>query len=321
VTGLLDGLEIHGRPARLLFVHAHPDDETLATGVAIAHHTARGDDVHVLTCTLGEEGEVIPASLAHLEGAAGDALAPHRREELRGAAEVLGVTAHLLGATEAGATDAGATDAGATDAGATDAGATDAGATDGGAPTAYRDSGMAGSAAAAHPRAWAGVDLAGAAAAVRVVLDDVRPDVVVTYDATGGYGHPDHVRTHEATCRAVATSADAPVLYAVLTPLSWALEDRSWLAEHVPDDRGVVVPGEGDPFPSQVVPDEVVTHTVVDPSVVPVQARALQAHETQVVVGDGWYALSNHVVSRLAGREGYARLDAATGRPTSEGAS
>ena len=52
-------------------MHAHPDDETLATGVAIAHHVARGDDVHVLTCTLGEEGEVIPAHLAHLEGAAG----------------------------------------------------------------------------------------------------------------------------------------------------------------------------------------------------------------------------------------------------------
>ena len=290
MTGLLDGLEIVGRPARLLFVHAHPDDETLATGVAIAHHAARGDDVHVLTCTLGEEGEVIPAHLAHLEGAAGDPLAAHRLGELRGAMEVLGVTHHLLGAP------------------------------DGDGPTPYRDSGMTGSDAAAHPRAWAGADPADAAAAVRSVLDEVRPDVVVTYDATGGYGHPDHVRTHEATCRAVATSADATVLYAVLTPLSWAVEDRAWLAEHVPTDRGLVVPGEGDPFPSQVVPDEVVTHTVVDPSVVPVQSRALECHETQVVVGDGWYALSNHVVSRLAGREGYARLDAATGRPTSEGA-
>ena len=100
------------------------------------------------------------------------------------------------------------------------------------------------------------------------VIDELRPDVVVTYDATGGYGHPDHVRTHEATCHAVATAAEAPVLYAVLTPLSWAVEDRAWLAEHVPADPGWVVPGEGDPFPSQVVPDEVVTHTVVDPAVV-----------------------------------------------------
>jgi len=288
VTGLLDGVEVSGRAPRLLFVHAHPDDETLATGVAIAHHVARGDDVHVLTCTLGEEGEVIPAHLAHLEGAPGDPLAAHRLVELRGALEVLGATSHLLGASA-----------------------------DDGHP-AYRDSGMAGSAAAAHPRAWAGVDLADAAAAVRAVLDDVRPDVVVSYDATGGYRHPDHVRTHEAVLHAVASSADAPVLYAVLIPLSWAVEDRLWLAEHVPPDRGLVVLGPDDPFMSCVVPDDVVTHRVVDPSVIPVQSRALMAHETQVVVGDGWYALSNHVVSRLAGREGFARLDAASGRPTSE---
>ncbi len=290
MTGLLDGLHVEDRPPRLLFVHAHPDDETLATGVAIAHHVARGDDVHVLTCTLGEEGEVIPAHLAHLEGAERDPLGAHRREELRAAMEVLGVTSHVLGEGDDG--------------------------DDGG--SAYRDSGMAGSPAAAHPRAWAGADLADAAAAVRRVLDEVRPDVVVTYDATGGYRHPDHVRTHEATCRAVASSADAPVLYAVLTPLSWAVEDRLWLAQHVPPDRGLVVQGLDDPYMSSVVPDEVVTHAVVDPSVVPVQARALLAHETQVVVGDGWYALSNHVVSRLAGREGFARLDAASGRPTSE---
>jgi N-acetyl-1-D-myo-inositol-2-amino-2-deoxy-alpha-D-glucopyranoside deacetylase len=290
VTGLLDGLEVGQRAPRLLFVHAHPDDETLATGVALAHHVARGDDVHVLTCTLGEEGEVIPPELAHLEGAEGDPLAAHRREELRGAMEVLGVTSHLLGASADGE------------------------------HTTYRDSGMAGSAAAAHPRAWAGADLAEAAASVRAVIDDLRPDVVVTYDHTGGYRHPDHVRTHEATCRAVATAAEVPVLYAVLTPLSWAVEDRAWLAAHVPADRGWVVPGDTDPFPSQVVPDAVVTHTVVDPSVVGVQSRALECHATQVVVGEGWYALSNHVVSRLAGREGYARLDAATGRPIPEGA-
>jgi N-acetyl-1-D-myo-inositol-2-amino-2-deoxy-alpha-D-glucopyranoside deacetylase len=285
VRSLLDGVEVGGRTPRLVFVHAHPDDETLATGVAIAHHVARGDDVHVLTCTLGEEGEVIPAHLAHLEGADGDPLAGYRRAELRAAMQALGVTHHLLGVS-----------------------------TPGGA-TPYRDSGMAGSPAAAHPRAWAGADLGAAA-----VLDDLRPDVVVTYDASGGYGHPDHVRTHEATRRAVDECAAAPVLYAVLTPVSWAVEDRAWLAEHVPADRGLLVPGADDPFPSSVVPDTEVTHAVVDPTVVPVQSHALTFHETQVVVGDGWYALSNHVVTRLAGREGYARIPAATRPPVSEGA-
>lgn len=289
MTGLLDGVEVEGRAARLLFVHAHPDDETLATGVAIAHHVARGDDVHVLTCTLGEEGEVIPAGLAHLEGAEGDPLAPHRLGELGGALGVLGVTSHLLGPGADGS------------------------------PTRWRDSGMAGSPASRHPRAWAGADLADAAAAVRMVLDAVDPDVVVTYDATGGYGHPDHLRTHEATCHAVATAAEPPLLYGTLTPRSWVVEDRAWLAEHGPRDNDLVVPAADDPVATSVVADEVVSHRVVDPSVVPTQQEALRHHATQVVVGDGWFALSNRVVSRLAGREGYARLDPSTGRPVGEG--
>ena len=291
MTGLLDGLPVEGRAPRLLFVHAHPDDETLATGVAIAHHVARGDDVHVLTCTLGEEGEVIPAHLAHLEGAPGDPLGAHRREELRardGGARrrprTCSATAGRRRVTR---------------------------------PTATP--GWPAPPAAAHPRAWAGADLADAAAAVRAVLDDVRPDVVVTYDAHRWLRAPRpraHPRGHLPRGRLVGRRARC------CTPCSprcrGRIEDRRWLAEHVPADRGLVVPGPDDPFASSVVPDEVVTHRVVDPSVVPVQARALLAHETQVVVGEGWYALSNHVVSRLAGREGFARLDAATGRPTSE---
>lgn len=290
MTGLTDHLAHLDRPARLLFVHAHPDDETLATGVALAHHVAVGDDVHVLTCTLGEEGEVIPEHLAHLEGAAGDPLAQRRREELASAMAVLDVTHHLLGVDTPGA------------------------------PTAYRDSGMAGSAAARHPRAWSGVDLDTAASAVRAVLEEVRPDVVVTYDATGGYEHPDHVRTHRATCRAMSRSLSTARLYAVMTPRSWVVEDRDWLARHVPAGAGWVVPGDGDPFASSVVDDAVVSHQVVDPDAVPVQEEALRRHETQVVVGEGWYALSNHVVSRLSGREGYATIDPSTGLPSTEGA-
>jgi N-acetyl-1-D-myo-inositol-2-amino-2-deoxy-alpha-D-glucopyranoside deacetylase len=290
VKGLLDGIRPAGERPRLLFVHAHPDDETLTTGVAITHHVARGDDVHVLTCTLGEEGEVIPEHLAHLEAAEGDPLADHRRGELAAAMAELGVTHHLLGAVGPGE------------------------------PPAFRDSGMAGSVAATHPRAFAGVDLAEAAAAVRDVVGRVRPDVVVTYDAGGGYGHPDHVRTHEATRRAVAGSAGAPVLLGALTPLSWAAEDRAWLAAHVPSGEGWVVPGDGNPYAGSVVPDEVVTRAVIDPTAVATQTRALRHHETQVVVGEGWYALSNRYVFRLAGREGYARLDPATGRPLPEGA-
>ena len=77
----------NARPQRLryLFVHAHPDDETLATGVALASLVRAGHDVHLLTCTLGEEGEVIPTELRHLAADADDALGPYRRGELRAA--------------------------------------------------------------------------------------------------------------------------------------------------------------------------------------------------------------------------------------------
>ncbi|MBR7742975.1 N-acetyl-1-D-myo-inositol-2-amino-2-deoxy-alpha-D-glucopyranoside deacetylase [Phycicoccus sp. BSK3Z-2] len=288
---MLDGVATPGRAPRLLFVHAHPDDETLTTGVALAHHVARGDEVHVLTCTLGEEGEVIPAGLAHLEGD-GPALAAHRRGELAAATDVLGVHHHLLGAADADHE-----------------------------PT-FRDSGMLGTPAAEHPRAFAGAPLTAAAAAVGAVLEAVRPDVVVTYDATGGYGHPDHVRAHEATAAAVADrpETERPVLYGVVQRLGWAGEDRAWLAEHVPADEGWVLPGEDNPYAANVVPDEVVTHSVEDLAAREVQTEALRAHETQVVVGDGWYALSNRLVFRLAGREGYARLDPVSGRPLPEGA-
>lgn len=269
--------------SRLLFVHAHPDDETLATGVAILHHVAQGDDVHVLTCTLGEEGEVIPADLAHLEGAEGDPLATHRREELTGAVSVLGVTHHYLGAAD-----------------------------EGGRP-AYRDSGMVGSAAFEHPRAFAGADFLEVAALMRATISEIAPDVVVTYDAEGGYGHPDHIRVHDAVRGALAEDPSAPTLFVALTPRSWVVEDREWLATHVPPEAGYAVPSPSDPMAPSVVDDTDVTHAVVDPDVVVRQQEALGFHATQVVVGDGWFALSNDIASRLAGREGYAVLDPTTG--------
>lgn len=288
-SGLLDGVMVADRPARLLFVHAHPDDESIATGVAIAHHAARGDDVHVLTCTLGEEGEVIPTRLAHLQGADGDPLAEVRRRELASAVAALGATSHLL------AVDA----------------ATDR--------PAYRDSGMAGSPAASHPRAWAGIGLGEAAVAVATEIQRLAPDVVVTYDASGGYGHPDHIRTHEATCRAVASvDGPAPALFGILTPRFWARAEREWLSRHVPAGQGWIVPAPGDDYPPSVVDDDVVTRSVLDVEAVASKFAALLAHETQVTMDDGWYALSNRVASSLGGYEGYARLDPGTGAPLPE---
>ncbi|MGE9809358.1 N-acetyl-1-D-myo-inositol-2-amino-2-deoxy-alpha-D-glucopyranoside deacetylase [Janibacter sp. G1551] len=269
---------------RLLFVHAHPDDESLATGLALAHHSRAGHEVHVLTATLGEEGEVIPPELAHLAADRDDTLGPHRREELRAAMAALGVRHRVLGEDPAA-----------------------------GVLSRYRDSGMVGSPSATNPRAWVNADPQEAAALVRAVVEEIAPDVVVTYDAQGGYSHPDHIQVHRIVCVALAGMSTPPALFAAVTPRTWAQEDRAWVRDH-PELRGAwTVPAPTDPYPPSVVDDALVTHAVIDPDALADQVAALREHVTQVTVGDGVYALSNDIAARLSGREGYALLDPRTG--------
>jgi N-acetyl-1-D-myo-inositol-2-amino-2-deoxy-alpha-D-glucopyranoside deacetylase len=153
----------------------------------------------------------------------------------------------------------------------------------------------------------------------------VRPDVVVTYDEQGGYAHPDHIQTHRVTMMALAAltaegEADsdrvsAPIAFCILTPAGWAAQDRAWLRDNVvPDGSNCIVPQQDEPYPPSVVPDEMVTHVVEEPTMVERQSRALAEHATQVVVYEGYYALSNHVASRLSGREGFARFDPVAGQ-------
>lgn len=273
--------------ARLVFIHAHPDDETLATGIALAHHAAQGHEVHVVTATLGEMGEIIPPELAHLSAGRDDSLGPHRAGELAGALVALGVHGHQLGGAGA-----------------------------------YRDSGMvplehgmAGMPPILDPRCLVAADLDQAAARLTAVLGDLDPDVVVTYDRGGGYGHPDHIVTRRIVERAMAAgpAGRGVAAYEVVVPRSWAREDRAWLARHVPPDIGLHVPTLQEPYPVAVVDDDLVTHVVVDERAARRQRQALLAHRTQVRVFQGYYALSNAVAARLSGREAFVRLDLATG--------
>jgi N-acetyl-1-D-myo-inositol-2-amino-2-deoxy-alpha-D-glucopyranoside deacetylase len=166
-----------GDTERVLFVHAHPDDETISTGATIATLVEAGASVTVLTCTRGELGEVIPEELRHLTGAE---LGAYRLTELAAAIAALGVTDHrILGAGDARWA--------------------------GRAPREYHDSGMRwgehGAEAVDTPGALSLVaaDPGEVAADIAAVVLDVEPHVIVTYAADGGYGHPDHVRVHEAT--------------------------------------------------------------------------------------------------------------------------
>lgn len=266
---------------RVLFVHAHPDDESIATGVAIGAFAAAGYEVHVLTCTLGEQGEVIPRELQHLDADHEDALGPYRLGEWRAALAALGATGHLLGDPH-------------------------------GVAPAYRDSGMAGSASSQRSDAFVHADLGAAIAMARAVIEQVAPEVVITYDQHGGYAHPDHIQAHRVACAAVASMAQPPRMYAVVTPRSWVAQDRAWLAEHV-REAGVTVPAPDDPVTESTLDDDRVAYAVSDPEGAARQVAALRAHTTQVTVRQGWFTLSNDIAARLSGREGFAPLDPATG--------
>ncbi|GIG19580.1 1D-myo-inositol 2-acetamido-2-deoxy-alpha-D-glucopyranoside deacetylase [Cellulomonas chitinilytica] len=290
----------------LVAVHAHPDDESLATGALLASWAASGGPVTLVTCTRGERGEVIGAGLAHLEGD-GPALAAHREAELEAALAALGVPDHVF-LDEVGPP----------------------------AGARYEDSGMAwlaagraGSADDVPAGAFVAVPLDEAAARLAHVLRSRRPDVVVTYEPAGGYGHPDHVRAHQVTMRALelAVLPDAGLPAAPAPVVLWAAQRAGALraARHALDGSGVrialgaardglTLPAPGDGLPSVAVPDEAVDLLV---DVLPVRDRvlaALRAHATQVHavrpidgVGDlvGCYALSNDVLAPVLPTEDY----------------
>lgn len=201
---LLDGVP------SVLFVHAHPDDETISTGALIAEFVARGSRVFLLTCSRGERGEVVAGPLTALAGTA--ELAAERERELARATGILGIADRFwLG--EAPARVPGAE------------------------PRRYRDSGMvwirpglAGPAADAAADALSVAPLAEVADDIAALITVLRPALVVSYDDGGGYGHPDHVRAHEAAL-AAGTATGTPFAEVLEAPAA----DGDWydLPQHL----------------------------------------------------------------------------------------
>ncbi|WP_426594585.1 PIG-L family deacetylase [Cellulomonas sp. McL0617] len=274
----------------LVAVHAHPDDESLSTGALLATWARAGLPTTVVTCTRGERGEVIGEALAHLEGD-GSALAAHRTGELADALAALGVRDHVFLDEVPGVSE-----------------------------DRFEDSGMAwvgtGQAALADevpPHAFVGVHPQDAAERLAHVLRERRPSVVVTYEPGGGYGHPDHVRAHEVTRRALELVDPAPLLLMAVQGEHALRAGYAALADVVLDGP-LRRPDAGGPLPSVAVPDDKVNLAV---DVLPVRDRvlaALRAHGTQVqavrsvddeVALVGCYALSNEVLAPLLPVETY----------------
>lgn len=305
----------------LLAVHAHPDDETLATGALLATWAAAGGRVTLVTCTRGERGEVIGDAFAHLEGD-GPALAAHRSGELAAAVAALGVTSRVwLDELPAEASDGEATAAGTVPE----------------RGIRYEDSGMvwlapgrAGAAPDSGAAAFARADVGVAARRLAGLIRDRRPGLVATYEPGGGYGHPDHVQAHAVTMGAVDLAADpsaavpgAPfavpvVLWAALDSAQRARGEEEVAAASGAGDRapGLTPPAPDRAAPSAVVPSDQVGLRV---DVLPVLERvvgALRAHATQVQgvvvwpeetqgAAVGRYALSDGVLVPLPRYEAY----------------
>lgn len=267
--------------ARVLWVHAHPDDEAIVTGVSIGYYGALGATTVLLTMTRGERGEVIPPALRHLEvgqpgcpDTDGTALGLYRVGELDAAAAAMGLADRFF-AGEPPAHDPAEGFANGAD--------------------KYVDSGMSwGSdgrpqpAEDVSPAALTAADPQEAAAHVAAAIRAVRPHAVITYDDDGGYGHPDHVATHGVTLRAVDLAASAP--------------DTAHDAWDVPLTWGI----ESDVNPSDERPQAAIHGDLA------VKRAAMAAHATQITLGEDpqgtTYELSNGVPQTLSDTETFRLL-------------
>lgn len=262
----------------MLLVHAHPDDESIGTGATMAKYAAEGAGVTLVTCTLGELGEIIPPDLVHLAADADGGLGQYRIGELAAACAALGVTDHRFL----------------------------------GGPGRWRDSGMMGEPTNDAPGCFWQADVDEAAGELLRVIREVRPQVLISYDHNGFYGHPDHIQAHRVAKRAFELS-DGLVskFYATALP-------RSVLADAIATMRGSdgSLPGGApsftqlesvDDFPFGV-PDELVTTEIDAGEYLEQKLAAMRAHATQIAVDSPFFAFSDNVAQRALGREYYTLL-------------
>ena len=254
-----DDRKVPGPERRLLLVHAHPDDESIGTGATMAKYAAEGAQVTLVTCTLGELGEVIPPSLAHLAAEQEDRLGEYRIGELAAACDLLGVTDHRFL----------------------------------GGPGRWRDSGMMGTEGNTDPRSFWQADVDEAAAALLDVIREVRPQVLVTYDANGFYGHPDHIQAHRVAWRAFELARTEELAGAERLAGTEGLAGTDGLAR----------------FYATAAPDSAQVTTEIDATAYfERKLAAMRAHATQITVSAPFFALSNHVRQRALGVEYYTLL-------------
>ena len=270
---------------RLLLVHAHPDDETINNGVTMAKYAKDGAQVTLVTCTRGEEGEVLVAELASLASDKDDKLGQHREIELKDAMAHLGIADfRFLGAPN----------------------------------KKWRDSGMMGMPQNDRTDVFWQSDLDESANELVKIILEIKPQVLITYDEFGGYGHPDHIKAHRVAMRAAE----------IAETHGWKIEKIYW--NTMP--RSVIQMGiekmkevGSDFFGAESVddlpfakPDELVTSVVHASEFVPQKLAAMKAHATQISVDGPFFALSNNLGLSVWGDEYYTLVKGEKAAPFDE---
>lgn len=254
---------------RLLLVHAHPDDETINNGATMAKYAALGAQVTLVTCTRGEEGEVLVEEHAHKAAIHDDLLGEHRVIELEDAMKALGVNDHrFLGAPA----------------------------------TQYRDSGMMETEPNKRPDNFWNANFDEATAHLVSVIEEVKPHVMITYDEFGGYGHPDHIQAHRVAMAAAEKSVwEISKIYWNVTPRSVIQEGIEKMKALGSDFMGV---DNADDLPF-CKDDSFVTAHIDGNDYVNQKMDAMRAHATQIAVDGPFFALSNNLGLQVWGNEYY----------------
>jgi N-acetyl-1-D-myo-inositol-2-amino-2-deoxy-alpha-D-glucopyranoside deacetylase len=257
---------------RLLLVHAHPDDETINNGVTMAKYAASGAQVTLVTCTRGEEGEVLVTELANLASDKDDKLGEHREVELKDAMAQLGINDfRFLGAPN----------------------------------KKWRDSGMMGTPQNERGNVFWQADLDEASQELVKIILEIKPQVLITYDEFGGYGHPDHIKAHQVAMRATELAAEQGWQ---VSKIYWNTIPRSVIQMGIEKMKEV----GSDFFGAQSVdelpfakPDELATTVVNAPEYVPQKLAAMKAHATQISEDGPFFALSKNLGLSVWGDEYY----------------
>ena len=270
---------------RLLLVHAHPDDETINNGATMAKYAAEGVQVTLVTCTRGEEGEVLVESLANLASSRDDKLGEHREIELKNAMVHLGINDfRFLGSPN----------------------------------KKWRDSGMIGTAQNERKDVFWQADLTEAAQELVNIILEIKPQVLITYDEFGGYGHPDHIKANQVAMLAAELASNQGWK---ISKIYWNTMPKSVIQMGIDKMKEVGSSFFGadsvDDLPF-AKPDELVTSVIKAPDYVEQKLEAMKAHETQISIDGPFFALSNNLGLSVWADEYYTLVKGEKSKPFDE---